>query len=83
MSISQKIIKAGQNLNLIKIKAYKKDGSLTERICEPYSFREKSTGTIFHFFCLERNDWRSLRLKDIFDVQILSEPFRPRVKVEF
>ena len=83
MSIRQKIIKAGQNLNLIKIKAYKKDGSLTERICEAYSFREKSTGTIFHFFCLERNDWRSLRLKDIFDVQILSEHFRPRVKVEF
>jgi len=83
MSIRQKIINAGQNFNIIKIKAYKKDGSYTERICEPYSFREKSTGTIFHFFCLERNDWRSLRLKDIFDVQILSKPFRPRVKVEF
>jgi len=83
MSIRQKIINAGQNFNLIKIKAYKKDGSYTERICEPYSFRERSKGTIFHFFCLERNDWRSLRLKDIFDVQILSEPFRPRVKVEF
>ena len=83
MSIRQKIIKAGQNVNLIKIKAYKKDGSYTERICEPYSFREKSTGTIFHFFCHERNDWRSLRVKDIFDVQILSEHFRPRVKVEF
>ena len=83
MSIRQKIIKAGQNVNLIKIKAYKKDGSYTERICEPYSFREKSTGIIFHFFCRERNDWRSLRLKDIFDVQILNEPFRPRVKVEF
>ena len=83
MSIRQKIKNAGQNFNLIKIKAYKKDGSFTERICEPYSFREKSTGTIFHFFCLERNDWRSLRLKDIFDVKILSETFKPRVKVEF
>jgi predicted DNA-binding transcriptional regulator YafY len=83
MSIRQKIINAGQNFNIVKIKAYKKDGSYTERICEPYSFREKSTGTIFHLLCLERNDWRSLRLKDIFDVQILSEPFRPRVKVEF
>jgi len=83
MSIRQKIINAGQNFKIIKIKAYKKDGSYTERICEPYSFRERSTGTIFHFFCLERNDWRSLRLKDIYDVQILSEPFRPRVKVEF
>lgn len=83
MNIRQEIIKAGQKLNLIEIKAYKKDGSYTKRICEPYSFREKSTGTIFHFFCLERNDWRSLRLKDIFDVQILSETFKPRVKVEF
>jgi len=83
ISIREKIIKAGKNLNLIKIKSIKKDGTHTERICEPYSFRKRSTGIIFHFFCRLRNDWRSLRLQNIYEVEILEEKFKPREVVEF
>lgn len=83
INIKEKIIQAGQNLNLIRIKAYKKDGSYSERVCEPYSFRERKTGLIFHFFCHLRNDWRSLRLKSIIEVKILKEKFEPRTLVEF
>lgn len=83
ISIREKIIKAGQNLKLVKIKAYKINGSYSERICEPYSFRERKTGTIFHFFCRLRNDWRSLRLEHIYEVEILEERFEPRTIVEF
>jgi len=70
-------------LNLIRLKAKKINGSYTERVCEPYSFREKKNGTIFHFFCRLRNDWRSLRLDNIFLVEILEEKYDPREIVEF
>ena len=83
MSIREKITQAGRELKLIRVKASKIDGSITERTCEPYSIKTRGTGDIFHFYCLLRNGWRSLRLNLIFEVEILDEYYSPRVEVEF
>lgn len=82
-NIRRKIENAGRDRKLIKIKARKKDGTYTERVCEPYSFRRKSTGIIFYFYCKLRDDWRSLRLRNIFEVEILEEEFKPRISIVF
>ncbi len=83
MSIKENIEKAGRERKLIRIKAKKIDGTHTERVCEPYSFRRTNTGIIFYFFCRLRNNWRSLRLNSIYQVEILEEKFEPREAVEF
>lgn len=83
MSIREKISDAGRQRKVIFIEGCKLNGEHTERKCEPYSIKQRNSGEQFHFFCLLRNEWRSLRLENIYTVEILDETFDPRVEVEF
>lgn len=67
----------------VLLDAYEKDGSRETREVEPYSVRPGQTDDRLMFFCLKRNDWRSLLLRNIVDAQPTGRSFVPREPVEF
>lgn len=67
----------------VLIDAFEKDGSRESREIEPYSIRPGETDDRLMFFCLKRNDWRSLLVSNIVDARPTGRPFAPRERVEF
>lgn len=67
----------------VLIDAYEKDGSRESREIEPYSVRPGKVEDRLMFFCLKRNDWRSLLLSNIVDARPTGRSFVPREPVEF
>lgn len=63
--------------------ASKKDGTRESREIEPYSIRSGPAGDRLMFYCLKRNDWRSLLISNIFEAHPIGNSFTPRELVEF
>ena len=66
----------------VLVDAYEKDGSRETREIEPYSIRPGLTEDRLMFFCLKRNDWRSLLVSNIVRAEATGHSFVPRELIE-
>lgn len=64
------------------IDAFKKDGSREAREIEPYSIRPGESDDRLMFYCLKRDDWRSLLLSNIVSAEPTGRLFLPRERIE-
>jgi predicted DNA-binding transcriptional regulator YafY len=66
----------------VLIEGRKKDGTEESREIEPYSIREGKDDDILFFFCLKRQDTRSLLVSNILSAEPTGNSFEPRYEVE-
>lgn len=66
----------------VLIDAYEKDGSRETREIEAYSFRPGKTDMRLMFWCLKRNDMRSVLIHNIVTATATGRSFVPRFPVE-
>jgi predicted DNA-binding transcriptional regulator YafY len=82
MSAMDLIAGEARNNRTVFLDAYEKDGSRESREIEPYSVRPGKEQPRLMFFCLERNDWRSVLLGNIVSATPTGRSFVPRYPVE-
>ncbi|WP_041282896.1 WYL domain-containing protein [Desulfofundulus kuznetsovii] len=82
MSILETIIQAGRERKLLWMRAREKDGSVEERVVEPYSFRPPGTYERFYCYDVRKQGTRQFYLRNILEVRKLDESFVPRWPVE-
>ncbi len=82
--IIQEIRIAAKERKTIIIKAVKKDGTITEREVEPYSFRSKDSEKLFYFFCwcLNSDGTRQFIVDNLIAANISENLFTPRFDIE-
>ena len=83
MSALTTIQQEAHELRTVIIDAYKKDGTREQREVEAYSIRQGVSGDRLMFYCLKRDDWRSLLVSNIIAARPTGTPFTPRERVEF
>lgn len=83
MNILEIIIQAGRERKLLWMRAREKDGSIEERVVEPYSFRPVGTYERFYCYDVRKNGIRQFYLGNILEVKKLDQSFIPRWPVEF
>lgn len=66
----------------VLIEGRKKDGSEESREIEPYSIREGKDDDVLVFFCLKRQNTRSLLVSNILSAEPTGNSFEPRYEVE-
>jgi predicted DNA-binding transcriptional regulator YafY len=66
----------------VLIDGRKKDGTEESREVEPYSVREGKDEDLLVFFCLKRQETRSLLLSNILSAEPTGNSFEPRYEVE-
>jgi len=66
----------------VLIEGRKKDGSEESREIEAYSIREGKDDDVLVFFCLKRQNTRSLLLSNILSAEPTGNSFEPRYEVE-
>jgi predicted DNA-binding transcriptional regulator YafY len=66
----------------VLIEGRKKDGTEESREIEPYSIREGKEDDVLVFFCLNRQDIRSLLVSNILAAEPTGNSFEPRHEVE-
>ncbi|HEU4461751.1 MAG TPA: WYL domain-containing protein [Solirubrobacterales bacterium] len=66
----------------VLIQGRKKDGSEESREIEPYSIREGKDDDVLVFFCLKRQNTRSLLVSNILSAEPTGNSFEPRYAVE-
>lgn len=76
-SLDQTIRFCGANLVLLEM-TY----NGVSRLVEPYSYREKSTGTLFFAYCMKDNAIESFRVDRIEHAKATKIPYTPRYPVE-
>lgn len=66
----------------VLIEGRKKDGTEESREIEPYSIRDGKDDDLLVFFCLKRQETRSLLLSNILAAEPTGNSFEPRFEVE-
>jgi predicted DNA-binding transcriptional regulator YafY len=66
----------------VLIEGRRKDGTEESREIEPYSVREGKDEDLLVFFCLKRQETRSLLLSNILVAEPTGNSFEPRYEVE-
>ncbi len=66
----------------VLIEGRKKDGTEESREIEPYSIRDGKDEDLLVFFCLKRQETRSLLLSNILAAEPTGNSFEPRFEVE-
>lgn len=66
----------------VLIDGRKKDGTEESREIEPYSIREGKDDDLLVFFCLKRQETRSLLVSNILAAEPTDNSFEPRYEVE-
>lgn len=66
----------------VLIEGRKKDGTEESREIEPYSIRDGKDDDLLLFFCLKRQEIRSLLLSNILAAEPTGNSFEPRFEVE-
>lgn len=66
----------------VLIEGRKKDGTEESREIEPYSIRQGKDEDLLVFFCLKRQETRSLLISNILTAEPTGNNFEPRYEVE-
>jgi predicted DNA-binding transcriptional regulator YafY len=66
----------------VMIDGVKKDGTKERREIEPYSVRDGKDEDLLFFFCLKRQEMRSLLLSNILSAKATGNSFEPRYEIE-
>jgi predicted DNA-binding transcriptional regulator YafY len=66
----------------VLIEGRKKDGTEESREIEPYGIRDGKDDDLLVFFCLKRQETRSLLLSNILAAEPTGNSFEPRFEVE-
>lgn len=66
----------------VLIEGRRKDGTEESREIEPYSIREGKDDDVLVFFCLKRQNTRSLLVSNILSAEPTGNSFEPRYEVE-
>jgi predicted DNA-binding transcriptional regulator YafY len=66
----------------VLVEGRKKDGTEESREIEPYSIREGKDEDLLVFFCLKRQETRSLLLSNILSAEPTGNRFEPRYEIE-
>jgi predicted DNA-binding transcriptional regulator YafY len=83
MNLKEKIRKAGNNLNTVRLDYNEKDGSNEGwREVEPYSYRIKKGVEYFYAHDLKKDGIRSFIIESIVGIEITDNNFKPRWPVE-
>lgn len=76
------IVEEARASRTVLIDGRKKDGTEESREIEPYSIREGKDDDLLVFFCLKRQEPRSLLLSSILAAEPTGNSFEPRYEVE-
>lgn len=81
-SIFEVIAEEARANRTVLIEGRKKDGTEESREIEPYSIRGGKDDDLLVFFCLKRQETRSLLLSNILAAEPTGNSFEPRHEVE-
>lgn len=76
------IVEEARASRTVLIDGRKKDGTEENREIEPYSIREGKDDDLLVFFCLKRQETRSLLLSNTLAAEPTGNSFEPRYEVE-
>jgi predicted DNA-binding transcriptional regulator YafY len=76
------IVEEARANRTVLIDGRKKDGTEESREIEPYSIREGKDDDLLVFFCLKRQETRSLLVSNILAAEPTDNSFEPRYEVE-
>jgi predicted DNA-binding transcriptional regulator YafY len=82
MSVLDVITRESRANRTVVVDAYERDGSRESREIEAYSLRSGKDDDRLMFFCLKRDEWRSLLVRNIVSAAPTGATFVPRSAVE-